>query len=788
MGRHYERPKSPKRKRSLAFRIFKYSILGTLTAFLCAAVFLFSYLMGLKEWKEFDPYKIAQMQQTLLIYDRYGNQTAALYSKQNRVYVALSDIPEYVRNAFLAVEDARFYQHGGIDVIRIIGALAEDLKNGNLRQGGSTISQQLVKNTNLTGAKTLSRKLQEAVMAYKLEQVYSKDKILEMYLNYIPFGNGAYGVEAASEVYFGKRVNELTLAQAAMLAGIIKAPAHYAPDENLEKSVERRNLVLSLMRQQGMITQEQQQKASAEPVTLAEPPKYEFGFFTDMVLYNAENAISATSSELLSGGYRIYTTLDQDIQNQAEALFNDAENFPADAEDGEKCEGALVVLDSATGEIRAVVGGREHKTRRCLNRATDMKRQPGSAIKPVLVYAPAMEKLGYLPTTMVLDERGEFDGYIPKNFSDSYKGWVTLREALAESLNLPAVRTLREVGVEAAKLYASRVGIQFDDRDTGLTLALGGFTKGVSPLALCNSFTPFANGGYFSYPSCITKITDSEGNVIYESPRTKACVLSKETSFMMTSMLETAATSGTAKKLHIDGVPIAAKTGTSEASPANRDAWVIAYNPELTACCWIGFDSTDGAHCLPNGVTGGTYPAVILRKLFESVYKDRRAPDFIKPGTLVEARIDKQSLKEGSVPQLASVFTPKEQTVCEYFLKKNVPTQYSVYWTVPSPPDDFAVRHGDGGLPEISFTPPQSFAEYKIMRLDRTETEPVLIGVYKGNVETVSVTDETALYGHTYSYYVIPVHPEIITDEGPLEGPSTAVALISLSSEESYMP
>jgi membrane peptidoglycan carboxypeptidase len=306
--------------------------------------------MGFKEWKEFDPYKIAQMQQTLLIYDRYGNQTAALYSKQNRVYVAHSDIPEYVRKAFLAVEDARFYQHGGIDVIRIIGALAEDLKNGNLRQGGSTISQQLVKNTNLTGAKTLSRKLQEAVMAYKLEQVYSKDKILEMYLNYIPFGNGAYGIEAASEVYFGKRVNELTLAQAAMLAGIIKAPAHYAPDENLKKSVERRNLVLSLMRQQGMITQEQQQKASAEPVTLAEPPKSEVGFFTDMVLYNAEKAISVTSSELLSGGYRIYTTLDQDIQNQAEALFNDAENFPADAEDGEKCEGALVVLDGRLGK------------------------------------------------------------------------------------------------------------------------------------------------------------------------------------------------------------------------------------------------------------------------------------------------------------------------------------------------------------------------------------------------------------------------------------------------------
>lgn len=788
MGRHSDRQKRPKKKRGLIFRIFKYSFIVSVMLILSVITFLFSYLMGLKEWKEFDPYKIAQMQQTLLIYDRSGNQTAALYSKQNRVYVPLKDIPVFVRNAFIAVEDERFYRHNGVDIVRILGALLEDLKKGNLSQGGSTISQQLVKNTNLTGVKTLSRKLQEAVMAYKLEEVYSKDKILEMYLNYIPFGNGAFGIEAASRVYFGISVSELTLAQSAMLAGLIKAPAHYAPDENMRKSIERRNLVLSLMMQQGMITEAQKRKACAEAVKIAEPPKYEFGFFTDMVLYDAEKILFISNSDLLSGGYRIFTTLDQGIQKQAEALFSNAAKFPADASDGEKCQSAIVVLDSNSGEIRAVVGGREYKARRCLNRATDMKRQPGSAIKPVLVYAPAMEKLGVSSTTMVLDEKGEFDGYIPKDYSDSYKGWVTMRDALAESLNLPAVRTLKDVGVEAAKLYASRVGIQFEDRDTGLTLALGGFTKGVSPLILCNAFTPFANGGYYSYPSCIERITDSEGNVIYERPKTKTCVLSKETAFIMTSMLESAATTGTAKKIHIDGVPLAAKTGTSEAAPANRDVWMIAYNPEYTACCWMGFDSTDTTHCLSANVTGGTYPADVLRSLFESIYKNKKAPDFIMPDTLVEAQIDKKSLTQGSRPLLASVFTPKDQTTLEYFIRKNVPTQYSAYWRVPSPPDDITVEHGDGGLPKIIFTPPDSFAEYRIMRIDKAESEAVLVGVYEGDVPVIDITDISAQYGHSYSYYVIPVHPEIITDGEPLKGPSSAVVDIGLYSEDNYIP
>jgi membrane peptidoglycan carboxypeptidase len=344
------------------------------------------------------------------------------------------------------------------------------------------------------------------------------------------------------------------------------------------------------------------------------------------------------------------------------------------------------------------------------------------------------------------------------------------------------------LGVEAGKAYASRVGIPFEENDTGLTLALGGFTKGITPLTLCNAYTPFANGGYYSYPSCIAKITDSAGNVIYSRPDTKVNVLSKETSFLMTSVLETTATTGTAKKLHIDGVPIAAKTGTSEADSRNRDVWTIAYNPEYTVCCWMGFDSTDAEHSLPADDTGGTYPAGLIRKVFSTIYTGKQAPDFTQPGSIEQAKIDLKSLGNAGGPMLASAFTPKDEMATEYFLKKNVPTEYSNYWAVPSPPNDLSVAHGDGGYPEITFTPPESFAKYRLMRLDSSESEPTVIGEYTGDMPSVTVTDDTAQYGHAYSYYVIPVHPEIKINGGPLEGPSSAVVQISMASEDNYMP
>ncbi len=790
MGRHRLNSKCKKTIWQKIVGAIKISFLCAFILVLCGAVFAFSYLMGLEEWKEFDPKKIGDMQQTLLIYDMKHIETAALYNQQNRVYLPIGRIPGHVKDAFLAIEDNRFYEHNGVDIIRIIGAFIVDLKSGSIEQGASTISQQLVKLTSLTGVQTISRKLQEAVMAYKLEKAYSKNEILEMYLNYIYFGNGAYGIEAAAKVYFGIPAESLSLAQGALLAGVIKGPTHYAPHLNLEKSVRRRNLVLNEMHRLGYITEKECRDAQAEPVVLTEKADNKYGYFIDMVLGEAEGILSVDSEQLLSSGYRIYTTLDQDVQKQLELLYQDDAAFPAAAVDGDICQSAFCILDSRTSEIRAIVGGRKYETRRGLNRGKDIRRQPGSAIKPVIVYAPAMEKLGYSTTTLVLDEKEDFNGYVPKNFSDSYAGWVTMREALSKSLNLPAVRLFEKLGVQTGKLYASSVGIPFERQDVGLTLALGGFTTGVSPLSLCNSFTPFANGGFYSMPSCIIRIEDGKGRTIYERPSTKVAVLSKETAFLITSMLETAAESGTARRVRPDGVPVAAKTGTSgsTATEGNKDAWTVAYNPEYTMCCWMGFDSADEAHSLPPDVTGGTYPAELIKKMFASVYANTEAPHFSRPGSIVEARIDIRTLKSGGEPMLASVFTPEEDTTLEYFVEEQAPTVYTDYWAVPEPPDDLSVVNGSGGYPRISFTPKRGYIIYQLMRTDLDDKKAVLIDEFEGSTNTVEINDYSAQYGHWYEYYVVPVHPEIEIKGERLSGPPSYKIDIEVLAEEAYMP
>ncbi len=771
--------------------IFKYGTLTVATLSLAGAAFLFSYLMGLNEWKEFDPKKIGEMQLTMLIYDKNGIETAALYNTENRLYVPIDTIPKHVKNAFIAIEDSRFYEHSGVDIIRIFGSFVEDIKSVSLKQGASTISQQLVKNTSLTGVKTISRKLQEVVMAYKLEQVYTKDQILEMYLNYIPFGKGAFGIEAAAKAYFGTNTASLSLAQAAMLAGTIKAPSYYAPHINMQKSIKRRNLVLSEMEKQGFISSQESKKAQAEPVVLAEKQKFSYGYFVDMVLSEAEELLCMGSEELLSSGYRIYTTLDQNLQKTLESLYEDEKNFPSDSQDGERCQSAFVVLDSKTNEVRALLGGRSYDTRRGINRALDIKRQPGSAIKPVLVYAPAIEKLRYTPTTLVLDEKEDFNGYVPKNFTDSYEGWVTLRHAVEDSLNLPAIRILSKIGIQPAKLFASSFGVPFDIQDNGLTLALGGFTKGVSPLCLSGSYTPFANGGYYSLPSCITKIEDGRGEIIYERPDTRACVISDKTAFFITSMLKSAAETGTARRVHVSGVEIAAKTGTSgsdKLTDGNRDAWTVAYNPDYTMCCWMGFDNTDETHCLPSEVTGGTYPAMIIQKMFSKIYKGTAAPMFSKPNGIIEAKIDIKSITAADKPMLASAFTPDDQTALEYFLEDNAPSEYTSYWSVPVPPDTISVFHGDGGCPCITFMPVQEHIIYRLMRRDIKEGLCVIIGEYNGAVSELSISDFTAEYGHKYEYYVVPVHPEIKIKGERLCGPPSRAVRITVKDEENYMP
>ena len=618
--------------------------------------------MGLNEWKNFDPKKVTEMQQTVLVYDRQGNEIKGLYDKQNRVNISLSQVPKHVINAFLAIEDARFYQHHGIDVVRIVGALVKDIRTGSM-EGGSTISQQLIKNTCLTTDQTISRKLQEAIMAYRLEETYTKDQILEMYLNYNYFGHGAHGIEAAAKIYFGKNAEDLTLSQGATLAGILRAPGRYAPHIHMDKAITRRNLVLSQMQKNGFITEEEMETAKKEQIVLTTPKteKYDYGYYIDMVLNEAQDLLNMDSEEILSGGYRIYTEMDTGLQTTLEKMYTNKKLFPPNAKDGVAPQSALIVIDTQSGGIAGVIGGREYTGRRCLNRAVQMQRQPGSAIKPVLVYAPALEKMQYTPATLVLDEPVNYSGYSPNNFNGQCSGWVTVREAIAKSLNIPAVKVFQKLGVDAGKLYASNVGIPFEPGDDNLTLALGGFTKGISPMELCASFIPFSNGGYYTPPYCISKITRPDGSVIYSHEPGKFHVLSEETSFLMTSMLSSVVEYGTAKKLKTEHIELAAKTGTSgtDEIDGNKDSWVVAYNTEYAVCCWMGYDKTDAVHCLTKDITGGTYPALLVKSVFESIYKERQAPVFTRPQSIVEVKIDQKALEDENRVVMASAFTPR---------------------------------------------------------------------------------------------------------------------------------
>jgi 1A family penicillin-binding protein len=744
-------------KGSKLLRFVKVFFCSVLLCAIFIILFAFGYIFNLKDWQAFNPQNITQPSQSLTVYDRSGEVVCDLHGTEDRMSISIKELPDYVINAFLAAEDARFFEHSGVDVVRIFGALWQDVKFGYIKEGASTITQQLVKQMFLKTDQTVSRKVQEALMAVKMENVYSKNQIMEMYLNFIYFGNGAYGIQAASKAYFGIDAKDLSLAQASILAGVLKSTTNYAPHLHPDKSLYRRDTVLNNMYAFGFITQEALTKAKAEPLVIVDNAKgqYPYGFYLDMVLGDAEDILGISSGDLLGGGYGIYTSLDQDMQATAQKLFEDPQYFPPNAADGTPVQSALVILDNKTGEILSVIGGREHTAQRILNRALSSRRQPGSSIKPLIVYAPAIENFGYTTTTCLLDEQESFDGFTPSNAGNTYHGWVTLRTALAHSYNLPAIKVLNAIGVQSGMDYCSRTGIPFSDDDEGLTLALGGLTSGVTPLELASAYTPFSNGGYRTVPSCIQKITDRKGNVVYQNVPKTYSVLSPETAYIMTSILETGATEGTSKKLYIEGLPIAAKTGTSSynQSEYNKDSWIVSYTPEITVCCWMGFDSTDDNHVLSPRDTGGNYPALIAKAMYGHIYANRKPADFLIPSGVVPVVLDKIALEETNELLVADKNTPEDQTVTEYYKQGTQPTAVSGRFIVPMPPEDFHLEKS-GGFPLLSFTAQNENAVYMICRTDIESGDTAVLAEVDGRDGFTAYTDKTCAPAKSYGYYI----------------------------------
>lgn len=755
----------------MRFRGLKILLLAVTAAavlfLLCGAV----KTLGMDRWVDFDVYRITGCDRTSIIYDGQSDVVTRLHGVQDRTWVSISELQPSTVYAFISAEDARFFEHEGVDVIRIAGAIVADIKAGSYVQGASTISQQLIKLSHLTSEKTISRKAEEAALAYEMERQYSKEDILEMYLNYVYFGGGYYGIEAAAEGYFGVHASDLTLDQSAMLAGILKSPSGYAPHINYAASINRRNNILRLMRDYGYITDDEKKQASARRPTILHDKNEEYsGYYTDAVTKSAAALMGITVDELIRGGYSIYSAMDSDIQHYCEEMFKNGELFPA-----EDSEAAIVVLEPSTGMVVAMVGGRSYTGGISFNRATDIRRQPGSVIKPVIAYAPAFEYLNYTAADMILDEETTFADYTPSNYGNKYYGWVTVREAVTKSLNVPAVKTLSEVGVERAKDFAKRCGIEFDDKDDSLALALGGFTYGVSPLQIAGAYSCFASGGIYNTPTLIKKITDRNGLTVYEYRQDSRRVMSEANAYILTSMLKSVVTEGTGHRLNTLDIPIAGKTGTVGLANGNRDAWMAGYTPEYTAVVWQGYDS-DRLGLLPSSATGGTYPALMLYELFNHIYPDGRSGDFEKPESVKQYSIDAKTLKKQHKAVLANAMTPQSSRVTEYFTEETAPEDVSGYWAVPGSAQNLLAVREEGGV-MVSFDCPDDFGMYTLWRSEAGKAEKPLM-TWDGREGHIEYIDAAVKPGKGYRYRVTVKHEELLIGDEPVEGLTTRYAFV----------
>lgn len=649
---------------------------------------LAGFVRNLPTW---DPKKFAN-EATSFVYDYKGNYIGKLHETEDRVPVEYKNIPKNLVNAFLAIEDRRFFEHHGVSIPDLARAAYVDLTKGGAAQGGSTITQQLVKNAILENRqKTYKRKIQEALLAIQVERQYTKEEILTFYLNEIYFGHGAYGVQSASQIYFGKDVKDLTIAECAMLAGIVRNPRGYSPYLNPVNAKQRRQLVLSNMYKYQFITMSQLKSASSESFnlkTLKEQRKTSYPWFMDYVVDQAESLLQQRGIDttlLYTGGLKIYTTLNPKIQTAAEKAFADKDNFP-ESKTSDPVQGAMVVMEPQTGAIRALVGGREFVTKKGLNRV-NVRQQPGSAIKPIAVYAPALDN-GYSPASVLDDIPASFgtsaNPYAPQNYDGRYHGIISIRAAIKDSVNIPAVKLLNEIGVSTGFSYASKMGLTLGKDDKNLALALGGLYKGVTPIEMATAYTTLANAGKKSNSVVITKITDAKGNIIIENTPKSEKVLTPETAYLMTDMLRTVVNSGTGTRAQIPGYLVAGKTGTTQLDPkiyegirGNKDAWFCGYTPELVAVVWQGYDKALDKNKKPQyqyKTYGGNYPAKIFKSVLTVGLKEYPKETITKPSSIVYMSVDSKS---GLIP---SSYTPSNFIVSEIFDKKNLPTKSSDIW------------------------------------------------------------------------------------------------------------
>jgi penicillin-binding protein 1A len=659
--------------------------LVTWTAVGASAWFIRDVVTGLPD--EDDVRGIGAMAQATTLLDVHGRPAFTLFVEQ-RIEVPLERISPHLIEALTAVEDQRFFEHGGLDIIRVAGAAISNFREGRTVQGGSTLTQQLARQTFLTTEKTYRRKLKEVLVAARIESTFDKREILELYLNKVYFGDGLYGVEAASLGYFGKHAAELSIAEAALLAGLVKSPSTYAPTVDLDRATARRKVVLQAMRSTGSIDQATYENAVDAPVVLNDTLRKEepYGrYFKEEVRKALVERFGL--DRVYQGGLKVYTTLDLDLQKVAEAEvargLEDIEKRQlrrrsrrqAAAPATEPLQGALVALDPRTGEVRAMVGGRDFMESP-FNRVTQARRQPGSAFKP-FVYAAALER-GFSPGTVLTDlndpvwtPQGE---WVPED-GHSRSSSMTMRAALRTSSNRAAVRMLQEVGIAPTVRYAQRLGV--GDVPSVPSLALG--SGEVTLLSMTAAYGAFANEGMLPTPTLIRKVETTDGEVLFSGGSPSQRVVSEATAYLMTDMMAEVVSAGTAAGVRRVGFSqrAAGKTGTTN---DYKDAWFIGYTPGLVTGVWVGYD-------MPRTIIADGYAAElavpIWGRFMKAATREEKTDWFKRPKTVttvticrLSGRLASEACRYATVVDRDGYVTTGSMVYSEQFVRGTEPSTY----------------------------------------------------------------------------------------------------------------
>ena len=661
------------------------------------------------------------------VYDNEDTYVAEVSMKGATKSVRIGDVPEHVKNAFLAAEDKNFYSHHGLDYKGMLRALVKNVKARAFRQGASTISQQLIKNTQLSGEKTLRRKLKEIKLTRQLEKKYSKDKILEMYLNTIYFGHSCYGIAGASDFYFSKDVSDLTPAEGAMLAAILKSPNNYSPFVDEIRCKNARDTVIQRMFLLGFLSEAEAEQAKNTPL----PTHGENAIAAQSYLSGVKSELEALplfSPYLKESGWKVYTYMNTELQQYAETLNTDADRSGK----------SIFICENESGGISA-----RYST------VGEPYRQPGSVIKPLAVYAPAIEAGLISPCTKITDEKTVFDGYSPSNYKDVYKGEVSVRQALAESLNVPAVKILQMLGTKKSAETLRALHLPLDERDDNLALALGGLTHGFTIRELSAAYATFARGGIYRPCAFIKRIEDEDGNILYRRDTQERRVFSEDTSELVLDMLRTAVKEGTAKKLNALPFDICAKTGTSGDENGNTDAWTIASTSEHTFAVWMG-----NADNKRTDITGGGLPCHYTMLLAKKMYAFHTPADLQTEMHTQRCRLDRLSYeKDGSV-LLASAHQPARFTFEELFRQDFAPRECSSLFEMPKAEASISCEN-NAVILHLCQT---EYYDYLIKRQNNGKERTIFEGHTLGTFE-----DRSVRAGEKYSYSVTPY---FISDSG----------------------